>query len=213
MPYPRRTDRAAIVAAAIEVMDERGLDNVTLRAIADRLGVRQPALYHHIADKAALLDAVGEEILDRRHTDRLPVEGEAWDSFVIRNARSMRRAMLGVRDGARLIASTGSRSPSPENAIAQLAPLEAAGFSGTQAALALIAVARYTIGSALEQQTARDGGDIVVTTDRTDPAAGHLLEIVAGVVALGQDHEFDIGLTALVRGLDQLRRGTDAEAG
>ena len=206
MPYPQRTDRAAIVAAAIEVIDEHGLDGVSLRAIAARLGIRQPALYHHFASKAGLLDAVADEVLDRWHTARLPACGEHWDEFVARNAHSMRRAMLSVRDGARLIASTGSRSPSPTNAIAQIALLESAGFTGTEAALALIAVSRYTIGSVIEQQTARDAGDIVIAVDRTDPAAEHLIDIARQVVALGQDHEFDTGLAAIIRGLHPRRR-------
>lgn len=204
MPYPRRTDRAAIVSAAIALLDEHGLDGVSLRAIAARLGIRQPGLYHHFRSKLQLLDAVAEAILDRSHTDRLPVEGEPWDTFVTRNARSLRRAMLSVRDGARLIASTGSRSPSIDNAIAQVSLLKEAGFDGTEAALALIAVSRYAIGSAIEQQTARDGGDIVIATNRADVAATHFAEIARQVVALGPDREFETGLAALVRGLDPL---------
>ncbi len=206
MPYPRRTDRAAIVAAAIAVMDERGLDGVSLRAITAHLGIQQPALYHHFASKTALLDAVADEILDRHHTARLPADGEAWDAFVARNARSLRGAMLRVRDGARLIASTGSRSPSIDIAIAQTTLLEGAGFSGTEAVLALIAVSRYTIGSAIEQQAARDGGDIVISTSRTDEPATHLLNITRQVVALGADHEFDVGLAALIAGLTPMPR-------
>ncbi len=189
------------MSAAIEVMNEHGLDKVSLRAIATRLDIRQPGLYHHFASKADLLDAVADEILDRWHTDRLPEGDERWDEFVARNARSLRRAMLSVRDGARLIASVGSRSPRLDNAIAQLALLENAGFSGPEAVLALIAVSRYAIGSAVEQQTARDRGDIVINPDRTDAAASHLIEIARQVVALGQDHEFEIGLAALLRGL------------
>jgi TetR/AcrR family tetracycline transcriptional repressor len=201
MPYPRRTDRASIVSAAIELMDSSGLDGISLRAIATRLGIRQPGLYHHFASKAELLDAVADEILDRWHTDRLPADGERWDEFVARNARSLRRAMLSIRDGARLIASAGSRSPGLDNAIVQTALLEAAGFSGTDAILALIAVSRYTIGSAIEQQTARDGGDIVIPATRTDTAAVSLIAAAQRVVALGQDHQFETGLAALLRGL------------
>ncbi|WP_241031648.1 TetR/AcrR family transcriptional regulator C-terminal domain-containing protein [Rhodococcus koreensis] len=105
-------------------------------------------------------------------------------------------------DSARLITSTGARSPSLDNAIEQIALLEDAGFRDTDAALALIAISRYTIGSAIEQQTARDGGEIVVATDRTDAAASHFVDIARRVVALGQDHEFDTGLAALLRGFD-----------
>ncbi|WP_035749032.1 TetR/AcrR family transcriptional regulator C-terminal domain-containing protein [Arthrobacter sp. 35W] len=201
MPYPRRMTRPSIIAAAIAVLDEHGLEGVSLRAIAAHLAVRQPGLYRHFASKAELLDAVAEEILDRGHTDRLPVAGERWDEFVARNARSLRRAMLSVRDGARLIASTGSRSPGLDNAIAQVAHLEKAGFSGTDSILALIAVSRYTIGSAIEQQTARDGGEIAITTDRTDAAARHFIDTAQRVAALGPDHEFEAGLRALLGGL------------
>jgi TetR/AcrR family transcriptional regulator, tetracycline repressor protein len=202
MPYPSRTDQRSIVSAAITLMDEQGLDDVSLRGIATRLGIRQPGLYHHFASKAALLDAVADEVLDRWHTDRLPADGELWDAFVARTARSLRRAMLSVRDGARLIASSGSRSPRLDIAIAQVAMLEDAGFSATDAVLALIAVSRYTIGAAVEQQSARDNGDIVIETDRNDDAARHIFDTTREVVALGQDHEFETGLAALLRGLD-----------
>lgn len=201
MPAPRRTDRAAIVSAAITLMDEHGLEDVSLRAIATHLGVRQPALYHHVVSKAALLDAMADEILDRHHTDRLPVEDEPWDEFVARNARSLHHAMLSVRDGARLIASAGSRGPRPDAALTQIALLEGAGFEATEAVLALITVSRYCIGAAIEQQTARDGGDIAIETDHDDDATRRLAAISRDVVSLGPAHEFEVGLAALIRGL------------
>src|SRR3954471_6986828 len=116
MPQPRRTDRPAIIAAAIEVLNDRGLDGLSLHAIAARLGIRQPALYHHFDSKTALLAAVAGEVLDRWHTDRTPAEGERWQDFLTRNARSLRQAMRSVRDGGRLIASAGPRSPNIDNA-------------------------------------------------------------------------------------------------
>jgi TetR/AcrR family tetracycline transcriptional repressor len=203
MPQPRRTDRRAIVSAAIEVLNERGLDGLSLHAIAARLGIRQPALYHHFASKAELITAVADEVLDRWHADRTPAEGEYWRDFLIRNARSLRRAMLAVRDGGRLIASAGPRSPRVDNAIAQINLLEAGGFTGSDAVLAFIAVSRYTIGAALEQQTARDGGAILLPPQRTDARAARLAELAVEVAALGPDHEFDVGLLALVHGLGE----------
>jgi TetR/AcrR family transcriptional regulator, tetracycline repressor protein len=196
-----RLDRRAIVAATIEALDERGLDRLSSHAVAARLGVRQPALYHHFRDKAALLAAAAAEVLDRWHTERLPERGENWDAFLLRNARSMRRAMLNVRDGARLIAAAGPRVPNPANALAQLSFLQEQGFSGTDAALAFIAVSRYTIGSTLEQQSARDGSAIVVPGEHELPGAHRLARIADALAALGPDHEFEVGLAALVRGL------------
>jgi TetR/AcrR family transcriptional regulator, tetracycline repressor protein len=211
-------DRPTIVAAALETLDERGLDGLSSRDVARRLGVQQPALYHHFRSKAELLSAVAAEVLDRWHTDRLPEPGEPWETFLLRNARSLRRAMLAVRDGARLIASTGPRAPNLANSVAQVAHLEAQGFAGTEAVLAFIAVSRYTIGATLEEQSAPgeaafvadDGGGSDAGADSSTGSdaegsgvegAEHLVAVVRTVADLGPEHEFDVGLTALVRGL------------
>jgi TetR/AcrR family tetracycline transcriptional repressor len=214
VPQQRRTDRRAIVAASIEVLDERGLDKLSLHAVAARLGIRQPALYHHFRDKDEILAAVAAEVLNRWHTERLPRPDEDWRAFLTRNADSLRRAMLAVRDGARLLALAGPRAPELANAIAQVSFLERQGFSGTGAILAFVAVSRYTIGATLEQQTARDGNEIAFPAGQTEPAgdtaspeAAHLLDLAGQVVALGPDHEFATGLAALVKGLDPSAHG------
>jgi len=205
MPQPSRTDRPAIVTAAIELLDELGLDKVSLYAIAARLGVKQPALYHHFENKAALLAAVADEVLARHHRDRLPRAGETWDAFVRRNARSLRVAMLSVRDGARLISSSGSRVPQVDNAIAQVGLLERSGFGGPNAVLALIAVSRYTIGAALEEQGSRESPPLSAAIPAGDERTAHLADILRQVAAAGPDKEFELGLDALVRGLDSHR--------
>ncbi|HEY3505758.1 MAG TPA: TetR/AcrR family transcriptional regulator C-terminal domain-containing protein [Actinocatenispora sp.] len=209
MPQQRRTDRAAIVAASIAVLDERGLDKLSLHAVAARLGVRQPALYHHFRDKNEILAAVAADVLDRHHTERLPKPDEDWRDLLVRYAHSLRRAMLAVRDGARLLALAGPRAPELANAMAQVSFLERHGFSGTDAVLAYVAVSRYTIGATLEQQTARDGSTIrFPADDASSPEAAHLVELAGQVARLGPDHEFTVGLTALVNGLGPASRRT-----
>ena len=63
MGRPAQIDRAAILAASLELADEQGLAAVTMQAVADRLGVTPMALYRHVANKADLLDGVVESIL------------------------------------------------------------------------------------------------------------------------------------------------------
>jgi len=48
----------AVVAEAAALADEKGLESVTLSAVARRLGVRTPSLYTHVRDHAALLDGI-----------------------------------------------------------------------------------------------------------------------------------------------------------
>jgi AcrR family transcriptional regulator len=61
------------------VLEERGLEGVTMRAVADRAGVTAPALYWHFADKEALVREVGREV-SRLFKDRTVEASEAPDS-------------------------------------------------------------------------------------------------------------------------------------
>jgi AcrR family transcriptional regulator len=54
--------RPHLLASALEVLEDHGLEGVTMRAVADRAGVTAPALYWHFADKEALVREVGREV-------------------------------------------------------------------------------------------------------------------------------------------------------
>lgn len=56
--------RALIVEAALELIDEAGIERLSMRRLGARLGVEAMALYHHVPSKGALLDAVQERLLD-----------------------------------------------------------------------------------------------------------------------------------------------------
>jgi TetR/AcrR family tetracycline transcriptional repressor len=59
-------DRKRIVGEAVALLDADGLDGVTLRKLAQRLGVQAPTLYWHLPNKAALVTAIAEEILEQQ---------------------------------------------------------------------------------------------------------------------------------------------------
>ena len=54
--------KAGIVQAALDLLDEAGMDGLTVRALAARLGVQAPALYWHVRNKQALLDEMATQI-------------------------------------------------------------------------------------------------------------------------------------------------------
>ncbi|EBR7419052.1 TetR family transcriptional regulator, partial [Salmonella enterica] len=52
-----KLDKGTVIAAALELLNEVGMDSLTTRKLAERLKVQQPALYWHFQNKRALLDA------------------------------------------------------------------------------------------------------------------------------------------------------------
>ncbi|GAA0488719.1 TetR/AcrR family transcriptional regulator [Streptomyces stramineus] len=58
---PRTSRAAQIVAAARDLLEERGRDELTMRALAERLGIRAPSLYKHFRNKEAVETALVED--------------------------------------------------------------------------------------------------------------------------------------------------------
>ncbi len=60
---------AAIADAALAAIREVGVEGLTMRGVAERLGVRAPTLYHHVQNKADLLDLVARNAFDEFASD------------------------------------------------------------------------------------------------------------------------------------------------
>ena len=115
-----KLQREAVIRTALELLNDVGMEGLTTRRLAERLGVQQPALYWHFKNKRALLDALAEAMLTINHTHSTPRDDDDWRSFLKGNACSFRRALLAYRDGARIHAGTRPAAPQMEKADAQL---------------------------------------------------------------------------------------------
>jgi AcrR family transcriptional regulator len=82
--------RQRIVRAALRIMDEEGLQAVSMRRIGRELGVEAMSLYNHVRDKDDILDAICEEVLTEF---RVPEERE-WAEAVRAAAGEYRRLLL-----------------------------------------------------------------------------------------------------------------------
>jgi TetR/AcrR family tetracycline transcriptional repressor len=144
-------DRERIVAEAVALLDADGLDNVTLRKLAARLGVQAPTLYWHIPNKAALLTAIAEEILTPLPASAIDAS-ERWQDWLIGLAAGLRRALLAHPDGARVISiAQMSRNMAALSELA-MSTLVARGVRLHEARVMVLTVERVTIGFALEEQ-------------------------------------------------------------
>jgi TetR/AcrR family tetracycline transcriptional repressor len=145
--------REQIVAAALDLLDEAGLDGLTLRQLAGRLGIRAPTLYWHVRDKRELLDLLAAAILDEALAAwREPQPGQPWWEWLGARARVMRAALLAHRDSARIVAGNRPPESSLPGIERQLQALGGAGFTPRDGLLALLALNAYVIGDVIDQQ-------------------------------------------------------------
>jgi TetR/AcrR family tetracycline transcriptional repressor len=151
----REQRRAEIVGAAMRLLEERGLDRLSLRGVARELGMHAPGLYWYIESRQELIDLLAKAILDEATADLVaPATGQGWDEWLTDFALRMRRALLAHRDGARVVAGAFLFRTNSITGFLELAleTLEAEGFSRDFAMLGAITVMRYTLGIALDDQ-------------------------------------------------------------
>lgn len=199
-----KLDRETVIQAALELLNEVGVDNLTTRKLAERLKVQQPALYWHFRNKRALLDALSEAMLEKNHTRTVPQTGEDWRIFLKENALSFRSALLSYRDGARIHAGTRPTSAQYERVEKQIRFLCESGFEQPDAVRALVIVSHYTTGSVSEQQAALEDSSERKQASKEAPAqpSQFLSHAFDTFDAEGADFAFEYGLDALISGLE-----------
>ncbi|MCJ0902105.1 TetR family transcriptional regulator [Rhodococcus sp. ARC_M6] len=91
--------RAAAVAAAIEIIDDEGLEAFSLPRLARALGVKAPSLYHHFADKSEILCEVAKAIV---YETRIPRDrpSDQWQDWLIAYNLNFRDVILRHRNAA-----------------------------------------------------------------------------------------------------------------
>ncbi|MER8186050.1 TetR/AcrR family transcriptional regulator C-terminal domain-containing protein [Kitasatospora sp. NPDC094015] len=183
--------RAAVVGAALDVLDQQGLDKVTMRAVADRLGVQHNTVRWHVESKQRLLVLMSDAILADLDVAALP---PAWEERVRALARWCRQAILARRDAARLIAGLSTAEANTYRfADTMIQTLLDAGLTPRAAAWANWTVFYLILGITQEQQAqSAEAPEQVAAFD--DPAYPALREASAHVAAGTFDERFEFAL-------------------
>jgi AcrR family transcriptional regulator len=207
-------DREKVVRTALGLLNEVGLDGLTLRRLAQELGVRAPTLYWHIKSKQELLDEMATTMLrDQVHAgEATPPAAESWQGWMAEVARGMRRMLLSYRDGAKVFSGTYITDDAVLTSMeAPLRTLTGAGFPLADAVTAWSTLYSYVVGFTIEEQAVRPGGG---TDPRYQPEVrarridGDRFPLTqqAGAIQFGDfDERFDQGVRIIVAGLEHLR--------
>ncbi|GAA2157122.1 hypothetical protein GCM10009760_58920 [Kitasatospora kazusensis] len=148
--------REIIARAALDVVDEHGSDGLTMRALADRLGVKAASLYNHVSGKDELLDGLAELVNAEIDLSPLAAEdGRGWREGLAAYARGYRAAFIRHPNTIALLAR---RRVGAERQLlgydTLLAALGRAGLAPADAAEVAAALDYLVLGSALETFTA-----------------------------------------------------------
>jgi TetR/AcrR family tetracycline transcriptional repressor len=170
--------RDRVVDVALELLESDGPDALTMRGLAAKLGVAPTAIYWHVGDKQALLDAVVDHIT--ADVGQIEVEGDAPTARIESTARSLRRNLLERRYLIALVHEQGRTAAIFQPARAVLArELQACGLDERRTVLATEAVLHHVVGSVLiEQQVARAPAQREAPSARVD--AAELFEFTLG---------------------------------
>lgn len=200
-------DRARVADTALKLLNEVGLDGLTLRAIAKELDVKAPALYWHFKDKQALLDEMATEMYRRMVADADLDPSDTWRERLLKANRGLRAALLGYRDGAKVY--SGSRFTGlvhVEQMEDTLRLFTTAGFTLAQAVRATSTSYLYTLGFVTEEQGVepmpgerREGFDV---TERAHVMADFPLSAAAGTeIFQNFDRHYEEGLELVISGI------------
>ncbi|MEU1666311.1 TetR/AcrR family transcriptional regulator [Streptomyces sparsogenes] len=210
---PARLSQARTLQTALDLLDESGLDALTMRRLADALGVQAGALYRYFATKQDLLTAMAEQMVGGVADAAGPTGDGDWSQRVARLARALRTALLAHRDGARVFAGTHSTGPNTLGfADSLVGVLREAGFGDGEAARALYSVANFTVGHTLEEQAALRPGDEGPTDASVlheAVVAGtypHLAATLPVLTSTDFTAHFEFGLRLLLDGLRAVQR-------
>jgi TetR/AcrR family tetracycline transcriptional repressor len=146
-----KLDQAAILEAAFEVLNQEGLEGLSLRLVAEQLGVQAPALYWHVHNKAELISLMAATFSEA--AAHAILEGKSWREKLILSAKARRQAMLARRDSARVCVMAQPLRSAAEVAPQLTAPLVAAGLTAPQALSYQAAVIAYTVGWVAYEQS------------------------------------------------------------
>ena len=212
-PAEHRTPltRERVLHGAIAVADAGGISGLTMRSLAQELGVKPMSLYHHVANKDEILDGIVDLVFAEIE---LPGADDAWRPAMRQRAASARAALRRHPWATPLMQSRTNPGPATlRHHDAVIGALRTAGFSIELTAHAFSLLDAYVYGFALQEAALPfDAPDEVpevaaeMFAQFPSEAYPHLAEFTTEhVLRPGYDYadEFEVGLDLILDGLDR----------
>jgi AcrR family transcriptional regulator len=213
-PRRGRLSREVVLETAVALADRAGIEGLTMRTLAQELGVVPMALYKHVAGKENLLDGMVDIVWSEV---QLPDGDSGWRAAMRQRSVSLREALSRHRWAIGLMESR--LRPGPANLRqhnAMMGCLREAGFSFRSTVHSTSTLDAYIYGFALQEktlpfETPEESGEVAQAQLEQQAAAAlqypYLIEVVLELAKAGYDGsaEFEIGLDLILDGIEKLR--------
>jgi TetR/AcrR family transcriptional regulator, tetracycline repressor protein len=220
-----KVNREILARAALKLLNEVGLEQLTLRRLSLTLKIQAAAIYWHFKSKEELIDEMATTVLAEGAKHLVPLKDSSDCSvWAVSFGTGLRRTLLSYRDGARMVAGTRLTNSDYMKTVERIAErFIASGFTVRETAVLLSTIYNYTLSFVMEEQTVfpRPGErspeyDVAKRNARLDPKEFPILRRAGAILFDKFDRRYKEGLYLILRGArgsGRHKRGAGAGSG
>jgi TetR/AcrR family tetracycline transcriptional repressor len=205
-----KVNRDMVTRAALKLLNEVGLEQLTLRLLAKELRIQAPTVYWHFKSKGELIDEMATLVLAEGARQLVPAkDSRDWSVWATAFGDGLRKTLLAYRDGARMVA--GSRLTNTEylKTVERIgAALIGEGFTVRQAVVLLSTIYNYTQSFVMEEQAVfprpnerSPQYDIAMRNGKLDPKEFPIMRRSGSILFDKFGRRFKEGLDLILRGV------------
>jgi len=204
-----KVNRNMVTRAGLKLLNEVGLERLTLRLLGKELKIQAATLYWHFKSKEELIDEMATAVLAEGAPHMLPAKRSAdWSVWAAAFGTGLRKTLLGYRDGARMVAGTRLTDTEYMQTVERIAAtLVEDHFTVRQTAILLSTIYNYTLSFVMEEQAVfpRPGErspeyDIAARNAKLDPKVFPILRQSGAILFDKFDRRYKEGLELILRG-------------
>jgi TetR/AcrR family transcriptional regulator, tetracycline repressor protein len=215
-----KVNRTMVAQAGLKLLNEVGLEQLTLRRLGTALKVQAATIYWHFKSKEELIDEMATMVLAEGARNLVPARASAdWKVWAAAFGHGLRKTLLAYRDGARMVAGTKLTNTEYMRTAETIgAKLVEAGFSVRQTVVLMSTIYNYTLSFVMEEQAVYPRPnerspeyDIAERQSRLDAQQFPILRQSGAILFDRFDRRYKEGLELIllgaVRGLEGVLRG------
>jgi TetR/AcrR family tetracycline transcriptional repressor len=204
-----KVNRDLLARTGLKLLNEVGLEQLTLRLIGRELKVQAASLYWHFKSKAELIDEMATLVLAEGAQQLVPArDSPDWSVWAASFGTGLRKTLLAYRDGARMVSGTRLTNTEYMKTVERIAArIIESGFTVRQVVVLLSTIYNYTLSFVMEEQAVfprpnerSPQYDIAERNAKLDPEEFPLLRQSGAILFDRFDRRYKEGLDLILRG-------------